>query len=88
MISQLQSIPSHAAVKASRSTETPSMVTFLLDRLFRVAFVLCILPVLMIVLVVGTIGIVILAATGILSSIVVSEACHPRSRAGLESFRS
>jgi hypothetical protein len=87
MISQLQWVPSHTTFDARRTMETAPRHASTLGRLLQAVLALWLLPALMIVLVVGTIGMLILASTQVFPSIVAWQACHPRNAAGLESFR-
>ena len=87
MISQLQSIPSHTTVKADPMMETAPSVASSIGRLVQVGLALCLLPALLIVLVVGALGMLILASTRIFPSIVSCEASDPQEPIGLESFR-
>jgi hypothetical protein len=84
MISQLQTVPSRTTVKVSQSSAfMPSW-----DRFVQVGLTLCLLPVLLTILLVGSIGMVVLAAAQFVPTIEDGPSSHPGNRAGLESLRS
>ncbi len=58
------------------------------DRLIHVALAIHLFPALFAVLVVGALGVVILAFYGLFAPVIRREACRLRELAGLEGFRS
>lgn len=63
-------------------------VTITLGRLVQVSIALWLLPALLIVLIIGTIGILVLDGRRRLLDALTVQACHPQESAGLEMFRS
>jgi len=87
MLTQLQAGPALATLSVSETTETAPVERLSLGRLIQVGITLCLVPALLVVLAMGTIGMLLLASTRIFPSIVAWQACHPRDSGGLESFR-
>ena len=88
MSAQRRSRPSRKTGKANTlkrglPVATPSSV-----RLVQVGLGFDLLPALLVVLAVGAIGVLILAAGRLLTDIVGSQSCHPRGPIGPESLRS
>jgi hypothetical protein len=88
MITQVRSTPLHKTAKASRTMEIPRAVLRSSGRLFQVGLALYLSPALLVVLVVGALGMLVLAATRLLTDIVGGQAYQPRNPVGRESIRS
>ncbi len=88
MITELPTRPSPRASRPCDAPEASPGATQSSMPLVRGLFAFYLLPALLAVLVVGGVGILLLAARRQLAEIVGSHACQPRSPAGPESLRS
>jgi hypothetical protein len=88
MISRISSSPALATLEAPRSTEGTSVFTLSAERLLQVGLFLYLLPVLLLVLAAGMIGMVVLSSARFLQVVVSGPSWDDRNRAGLESLRS
>ena len=68
--------------------ESPSILAISLGRVAQVTIALWLLPALLAVLVVGTIGVLALEARRRFAGVLMAQACSVRDSVGLDSFRS
>jgi hypothetical protein len=88
MITEVRSRPLRQALQESRTMDIPSAVASSLGGVVQAGLALYLLPALLVVLVVGAVGMLVLAAARLLTDIVGGEACQPRNPVGREAIRS
>jgi hypothetical protein len=88
MITQVRSRPLHQPLPESRTMVIPPAVASSLGGIVQAGLALYLLPALLVVLVVGALGMLVLAAARLLTDIVGGEACQPRNPVRREAIRS